>query len=85
MSAPCSSREMKKHVVRNKANSHFPKSYACSTKSTLAVVGRTISCQFAFSEHRSVPTLKSTGRIALMMMGTLEIDFPASNCVRNNS
>ena len=75
----CYSREMIKKHVRNKPNSHFQKSYACSTKSMLAVVGRTISCQFEISKTRSVPTPKATGRIALMMLGTSKMDSPASN------
>ena len=79
MGSLCSSREMIKKHVRNKANSHFRKSYACSTKSMLAVVGRTISFQFAFSKPRSVPTPESTGRVALMMLRTSEMDSPASN------
>ena len=79
MGSLCSSREMIKKHVRNKDNSHFRKSYACSTKSMLAEDGSDPSCQFVLSKPRSVPTPVTTGRIALMILGTSEMDSPASN------
>ena len=79
MGSLCSSREMIKKHVRNKANSHFQKVMRVQRKACWLWWGG------AFFKPRSVTTPESTGRIALMMLGTSEMDSPASNCVRYDS
>ena len=63
----------------DKLNSHFRKSNAVRHEEQIAIsaVGKT--AKFTFSSPEPWPTPKTTGRIALMMLGTSEMDSPASN------